>query len=154
MTRIFKDETKLTATSDFAHTKVTEAIIGAFYRVYNELGYGFLEKVYENALCVACTDAGLTAVQQAPIQVHFAGRVVGRYDADLLVNDLVIVELKVADAIRPEHEAQLLNYLKATRYEVGLLLNFSPTKAEVKRKAFRNDRKGSLAWADTATKNQ
>jgi GxxExxY protein len=138
------------ATTDFAHASVTEAIIGAFYRVYNEMGYGFLEKVYENAMVIALMDSGLTVVQQAPIQVHFAGRVVGRYDADLLVNDLVIVELKVANAIAPEHEAQLLNYLKATPYEVGLLLNFSPTKAEVKRKAFRNDRKGSLSWTKPA----
>ncbi len=130
----------------FAHTDLTEAIIGAFYRVYNELGYGFLEKVYENAMVIALTDAGLTAVQQAPIQVYFSGKVVGKYDADLLVNDLVIVELKVASSISLEHEAQLLNYLKATRYEVGLLLNFSPTKAEVKRKAFSNERKGSLSW--------
>jgi GxxExxY protein len=140
--------------TDYAHAPVTEAIIGAFYRVYNEMGYGFLEKVYENAMTIALQEAGLTVVQQAPIQVHFAGRIVGRYDADLLVNDIVIVELKVANAIAPEHEAQLLNYLKATRYEVGLLLNFSPTKAEVKRKAFRNDRKGLLSWTEPSPNAQ
>ncbi len=137
----------------FAHTEVTEAIIGQFYRVYNELGYGFLEKVHENAMAIALTDAGLTVVQQTPIQVHFTGRVVGRYDADLLVNDSVIVELKTARTLSAEHEAQLLNYLKATRYEVGLLLNFGATKAEIKREAFSNSRKGSLSWVKPIVKN-
>ncbi len=132
--------------TEYAHALVTEAILGAFYRVYNEMGYGFLEKVYENAMSIALQEVGLTVVQHAPIQVHFNGRIVGRYDADLLVNDLVIFELKVANAIGPDHEAQLLNYLRATQYEVGLLLNFGPTRAEVKRKAFSNSRKGSLSW--------
>src|SRR3972149_2188751 len=141
-------------TPNFAHIDLTNAIIGAFYRVYNELGYGFLEKIYENAMIIALTDAGLTVTQQAPIRVFVSGKVVGKYDADLLVNDLIIVELKVANAIGPEHEAQLLNYLKATRYEVGLLLNFSPTKAEVKRKAFSNERKGSLSWTKPPLKSE
>lgn len=127
------------------HSDITELIIKAFYRVYNELGYGFLEKVYENALVIALQDLGLSVAQQVPIIVHFAGRVVGKYEADLIVNDVVIVELKAARAISPEHEAQLLNYLKATRCEIGLLLNFG-VEAEFKRKAFDNTRKGSLSW--------
>ena len=81
--------------------------------------------------------------------MHFDGSVVGKYEADLVVNDLVIVELKAARTLAPEHEAQLLNYLKATRYEVGLLPNFGAEKAETKRKAFSNERKGSLSWVKT-----
>ncbi len=131
----------------FAHTAITEAIIGQFYRVYNELGYGFLEKVYENALALALRKAGLNVKQQHPIDVYFDGEIVGKYEADLVVNDLA------ARTLSPEHEAQLLNYLKATRYEVGLLLNFGATKAEVKRKAFSNSRKGSLSWAKPVGKN-
>ena len=117
----------------------------AFYRVYNELGYGFLEKVYENSTAIAARKLGLTVVQQMPIVVHFDGEVVGDYFADLLVNDLVIVELKAVKSLADEHEAQLLNYLKATPYEVGLLLNFGP-KPEHKRKVFDNPLKGSLSW--------
>ena len=90
---------------------------------------------------------GLTVVQEAPIQVHYNGEVVGEYFADLLVSDAVIVELKAAKALTEAHEAQLLNYLKATPYEVGLLLNFGP-KPEIKRKAFDNARKGSLHWLE------
>lgn len=137
----------------FAHTAITEAIIGQFYRVYNELGYGFLEKVYENALALALRKAGLNVKQQHPIDVYFDGEIVGKYEADLVVNDLIILELKAARTLSPEHEAQLLNYLKATRNEVGLLLNFGATKAEVKRKAFSNSRKGSLSWAKPVGKN-
>lgn len=117
----------------------------AFYRVYNELGYGFLEKVYENSTAIAARKLGLTVVQQMPIVVHFDDEVVGEYSADLLVNDLVIVELKAVKSLADEHEAQLLNYLKATPYEVGLLLNFGP-KPEHKRKVFDNPLKGSLSW--------
>ncbi|MEM6655202.1 MAG: GxxExxY protein [Planctomycetota bacterium] len=116
------------------HSDITEKIIGAFYRVYGELGYGFLERVYENSMVVALHSEGLMVEQQSPISVHFDGEVVGEYFADLLVNKVVIVELKAADAIVPAHEAQLLNYLKATRVEVGLLLNFGP-EPKFKRKA-------------------
>lgn len=116
------------------HSDLTEKIIRAYYRVYNELGYGFLERVYENALAIALQEEGLEITQQAPISVYFAGKVVGEYFADLLVANLVIVELKAAKAIAPEHEAQLLNYLKATKKPVGLLLNFGP-EPQIKRKA-------------------
>ena len=136
----------------FAHVDVTELIIKGFYRVYNELGYGFLEKVYENAMDIALRQLGLAVAQQSKIDVYFDGQVVGEYAADLVVNDAVIVELKAARALSAEHEAQLLNYLKATRYEVGLLLNFG-VKAEIKRKAFNNDRKGSLSWTDPSRRS-
>jgi len=117
------------------HADLTEQIIRAFYKVYNTLGYGFLEKVYENALCYELKKDGLTAVQQENIKVFYDGCEVGDYYADLLVNDLVIVELKTAENIRQEHIAQLTNYCKATGTEVGLLLNFGKTP-EVKRVLF------------------
>lgn len=139
------------ATVHFEHVELTQTIIGCFYRVYNELGYGFLEKVYENALAISLRKAGLVVGQQTPIDVYFEEQIVGQYEADLVVNDAVILELKAARSIDPKHEAQLLNYLKATRYEVGLLLNFGYDKAELKRKAFSNSRKGSLSWARTST---
>ncbi len=113
--------------------------------VYPGLGYGFLEKVYENALVIALRQTGVKVEQQAKIVIRFAGQVVGEYYADLLVEDCVIVELKAAQSIVPEHEAQLLNYLRATPYEVGLLLNFGP-KPEFCRKAFDNDRKPTQTW--------
>lgn len=125
---------------DYKHGDITEKIIRAFYTVYNTLGYGFLEKVYENALTIELRGMGLKVMQQAPIKVYYRSEVVGEYFADLLVEDAVIVELKAAEGIAPEHEAQLLNYLKATEIEVGLLLNFGP-KPEVRRKVFDNDLK-------------
>jgi len=122
------------------HWEITEQIIGAFYMVYNALGYGFLEKVYKNALVIELRRRGVKVAQQVPIAVYYAGEVVGEYCADLVVADQIIVEIKAARALLAEHEAQLLNYLKATEYEVGLLLNFGP-KAEHKRRAFENTRK-------------
>ncbi|HSN76887.1 MAG TPA: GxxExxY protein [Anaerolineae bacterium] len=120
-------------------------MIKAFYIVYNTLGYGFSEKVYENALTFELRRMGLKVVQQAPIRVYYAGELVGEYFADLLIADAVLVELKAVHALAESHEAQLLNYLKATLHEVGLLLNFGP-KPQVKRKAFDNERKGALLW--------
>ena len=125
------------------HEQLTEQIIQAFYTVYHTLGYGFLEKVYENSLAIELRKMGLAVVQQAEIKVYYAGVVVGEYYADLLVADAVIVELKAARALLAEHEAQLLNYLKATPYEVGLLLNFGP-KPEIRRKVYDNERKGGI----------
>ena len=136
---------------EFEHTELTRTISGCFYHVYNELGYGFLEKVYENALAISLRKASLTVGQQVPIDVYFEGQIVGRHEADLVVNAVVLLELKAARAIDPKHEAQLLNYLKATRYEVGLLLNFGSDKAELKRKAFSNSRKGSLSWVQASS---
>jgi GxxExxY protein len=118
----------------------TEKIIGVFYDVYNELGHGFLESVYEGSMVIALREAGLRVVQQQPIAVFFRGQLVGDFRADLIVDDEVIVEVKAARAIEPAHEAQLMNYLRASRIEVGLLMNFGP-KAEFKRFIFDNDRK-------------
>jgi GxxExxY protein len=122
------------------YRKLTEEIIGAFYQVYNTLGYGFLEKVYENGLIIELKKAGINAVSQSPINVLYEGHIVGEYFADILVDDKVIVEIKAVKRLAPEHEAQLLNYLKATDIEVGLLLNFG-TQPEVRRKVFDNYKK-------------
>jgi GxxExxY protein len=131
------------------HEQLTEQIIKGFYTVYRALGYGFLEKVYENSLAIELRKMRLEVVQQAEIKVYYAGVVVGEYYADLLVADAVIVEIKAVRALLKEHEAQLLNYLKATPYEVGLLLNFGP-KPEIKRKVYDNERKGGLGWRQGA----
>lgn len=135
--------------ADYKHSDLTEVIIKGFYTVYNALGYGFLEKVYANALALELRALGLDGVQEQRIAVYYHEAQIGEYAADLVVNDAVIVELKAVKTLLEEHEAQLLNYLKATPYEVGLLLNFGP-KPEVKRKAFANDRKGTLSWLKPA----
>ncbi|MCO6449046.1 MAG: GxxExxY protein [Ignavibacterium album] len=122
------------------HENITKKIIEAYYKVYNSLGYGFLEKVYENALKIELKRANLKVDQQKNVKVFYNEFEVGDYFADLIVEDLVIVELKAAESLCEEHEAQLINYLKATNLEVGLLLNFGK-KAEFKRKVFSNDRK-------------
>jgi GxxExxY protein len=126
----------------FPHRELTEKIIGAYYDVYNELGFGFLENVYHNALIIALTDLGLQVESEVKLFVHFRGRVVGEYDADLFVERKVILELKAVDDFCSAHEAQTLNYLKATDIEVGLLLNFG-AKPRIKRLAFSNERKRS-----------
>ena len=122
------------------HAETTKKIIGAAYTVHHYFGYGFLEKVYENALSLELRKLGLVVEGQAPIKAHYQGILVGEYFANLLVEGLVIIELKAAEGIAEEHEAQLLNYLKATEIEVGLLLNFGP-KPQFKRKIFTNDQK-------------
>ena len=119
------------------HEEITKKIIAAFYKVYNVLGYGFLEKVYENAMIVELRKSGLNAVYQQNIKVFYESEEVGDYFADLLIEDKIIVERKAAKAICEEHEAQLTNYLKATPVEVGLLFNFG-YKPEFKRKIFEN----------------
>jgi GxxExxY protein len=125
---------------DFKHRKLTEKIIKIFYRVYNKLGYGFLEKVYENAMMIELSREGIPAVSQSAISVFYDGEIIGEYYADILVDSKIIAEIKAARSLAKENEAQLLNYLKATDIEVGLLLNFGP-KPEIKRKAFDNFRK-------------
>ncbi len=125
---------------DIKYKELTEKIIRVFYRVYNKLGYGFLEKVYENAMMIEFRKEGVSAVAQSPIKVLYEEAIVGKYYADILVATKVIVEIKAAKNLLIEHEAQLLNYLKATDVEVGLLLNFGP-KPQVKRKVFDNFRK-------------
>jgi len=114
------------------HKELTDRVLCCFYNVYNKLRYGFLEKVYENALMIELVKAGLAPRAQSPIKVRYDGRVVGEYIADMLIDDKIIVEIKATRSLSVSHEAQLLNYLKATEIEVGLLLNFGPN-AEVKR---------------------
>ena len=125
---------------DFKYKELTEKIIEIFYRVYNKLGYGFLEKVYENAMMIEFKKENISAVSQSAIKVLYEGEIVGEYFADILILGKVIVEIKAVKNIAEEHEAQLLNYLKATDIEVGLLLNYGP-KPNFKRKAFDNLRK-------------
>ena len=122
------------------HREITEKVIKTFFEVYNELGHGFLESVYEKSLALALGSLGLSVKRQIEIPVWFRGQKVGDFTADALVNDSVLLELKAVRALDPSHEAQLLNYLRATEIEVGLLLNFG-LKPEFKRLAFDNRRK-------------
>ena len=126
------------------HSDVTETILNRFYHVYNTLGFGFLEKVYENSLAMSLRKSGLVVDQQLQIPVLFEGESVGEYFADLRVQHCVLVEVKAAKMIDLAHESQLLNYLRATSIEVGLLLNFGP-KPEFRRKAFANDSKAGCS---------
>lgn len=129
--------------TDFLYQKETQNIISAFYDVYNALGYGFLEKVYQNALYQELKRRGFQCEVQKHIEVYFKGCKVGDYFPDIVVNDCIILELKTVEAICPEHEAQLINYLKSTPIEVGLLLNFCE-RPQVCRRIFTNDRKNNL----------
>ena len=124
----------------FKYKDLTDKIIEAFYCVYNELGFGFLENVYQNAFYFELTKRGFEVEAQKAVNVYYQTYLVGKYKADLIVNDLIILELKATDYLVPENELQLINYLKATNKEVGLLFNFG-MKPEVRRKAFDNDRK-------------
>ena len=119
---------------------LTETIIGCAFKVHNTLGPGFLEQVYENAMCIELANQGLHAKQQAPITVTYAGQIVGEYFADLWVEDCVIVELKAVQKLTKQHEVQLVNYLTATGVDTGLLLNFGDS-VQVKRK-FRKYKPG------------
>lgn len=121
----------------------TDLIIKAFYKVYNQLGYGFLEKVYHNAFLIELQKLGFDIKSQYPIQVYYDGIQVGGYYADIMVDDCIIIENKAMESLREEHEFQLINYLKATEIEVGLLFNFGKTPS-FKRKYFTNDRKNKL----------
>ena len=120
------------------HKETTDVILKTFYAVYNELGYGFLERVYQNAMFFALQEAGLTVEAQRRIDVYFRGKLVGEYFADLFVNDFVILELKSVAKLSEEHELQLMNYLKATQMDVGLLLNFGK-EPEFKRRIWDLD---------------
>ena len=122
------------------HKEKTQKIINAFYTVYNTLGYGFLEKVYHNALFIELENLGFDCEKEFPIQVLYEGDEVGQYYADIIVDNCVIIEIKAAEGLVKANECQLINYLKATNIEVGLLLNFGK-KPEFKRKIFTNDRK-------------
>jgi GxxExxY protein len=129
MTRMNADKANL------IHGELTERVIGVFFDVYNTLGHGFLESVYENALAIALSEAGLQVQSQVPISVSFRGRGVGEFRVDLLVADCMIIEAKAVNTLTSAHEAQLLNYLKATKIPVGLLLNFGP-RPQFKRRIF------------------
>ena len=128
---------------NYLHQDLTSEIIKRFYVVYNVLGYGFLEKVYEKALKFELEKAGLVVERQKPINVYYETALVGEYFADLLVENKVIIELKASESICEEHENQLINYLKATDIEIGLLLNFGK-RPEIKRKVFSNKNKKQL----------
>jgi GxxExxY protein len=125
---------------ELLHEELTKTIIKTFYEVYNELGYGFLEKVYQNSLYLELKNKGFKVEAQKEISVYYKGIEVGEYYADLLVEDVIILELKAADCIVKDFENQILNYLRGTDCEVGLLLNFGK-KPEFKRKIFENHRK-------------
>jgi GxxExxY protein len=127
------------------HSELTGKILGAFFQVQKELGFGFSEKVYEGVLEILLLELGLDVARQKDINVYYHGKVVGEYKADLIVNRVVLLELKSVDKLIDVHEAQLLNYLKATEIEVGLLLNFG-REPEFRRKIYDNPHKGSLSW--------
>ena len=124
----------------YRHSRLTRRIIGVFFEVYGELGYGFLESVYRSAMTIALRDAGLVVEPEVELNARFRGRSIGTFRADLVVEGAVLVELKAARAISPAHVAQLLNYLRCTVIELGLILNFGPA-AEVRRLVFANERK-------------
>lgn len=122
---------------NYKHAEITELIIHAYFQVYNQLGYGFLEKIYERAMIIEMAKLGLKCEQQKNIKVYYEGIEIGDYYADIVVEECVIVELKAVETVAPEHEVQLVNYLKSTELEVGLLLNFGP-KPQFKRRVFSN----------------
>jgi len=132
------------------HSALTEPIIGVFFDVYNELGSGFLESVYTEALALALHQAGLSVQREIPLAVCFRGRIVGRFRADLVVGGAVLVEAKACPRLHSRHEAQLLNYLRATVMEVGLLLNFGP-RPQFKRLLYDNPRKSNHKGRITTT---
>jgi GxxExxY protein len=125
---------------ELRHAALTERVIGVFYDVYSELGHGFLESTYAEAMVVALTQSGLDAIREVSVPVWFRGTKVGQYFADVLVNDIVLLELKAARTLERAHEAQLLHYLRATKIEVGLLLNFG-IRPQFRRLLFDNERK-------------
>jgi GxxExxY protein len=131
--------------TDYLHEDLTRKVIQVFYEVYSELGYGFLEKVYENAMVIALKNKGLYCQTQRKISVVFRGEKVGEYYSDLIVNETLILELKACEVLVPDHEAQLINYLRSTSIEIGLLLNFGK-RPEIRRKIYTNDRKKNLFY--------
>ena len=126
--------------ADLKHRELTKKIIGVFYEVYNELGHGFLESVYQKSLILALIESGLVVHSPIDIPVYFRGHQVGAFEADVLVEKCVLLELKAAHSIHSSHQAQLLNYLRATDIEIGVLLNFG-VKPEFKRLVYDNLRK-------------
>ncbi len=125
---------------ELLHKELTDRIIKCYYKVYNTLGYGFLEKVYQNAFAIELRKAGFDVKCQQPINVYYESELVGEYFADIVINNVIILELKARVKLQEEHELQLLNYLKATKIELGLLFNFGKN-AEFTRKIFLNKSK-------------
>ncbi|MGH9634325.1 MAG: GxxExxY protein [Candidatus Angelobacter sp.] len=123
------------------YSELTEQILGVYYDVYNEIGHGFLESVYANCMAIALTEARLDVQRELPIPVWFRTQQVGQFRADLLVNQRVLLELKAVQALDRSHEAQILNYLRATELEVGLILDFGGTKPQFRRLVFENEKK-------------
>ena len=121
---------------------LTEKVIGAAFRVHNELGFGFLESVYEKALAIELYSAGVSFQTQAPIKVFYQSQIVGEFVCDILIDEQLIVELKSVSKISTTHEVQLVNYLTATKIDIGLLINFGPSKVDVKRK-YKNAKESS-----------
>jgi GxxExxY protein len=130
----------------YKHEYLTRTIIGAFFDVYNELGDGFVESVYQKAMAIALRSLGLQVEREFALAARFRGCVVGEFKADLVVNRTVIVELKAIRTLEAAHEAQALNYLRAGILEVGLLLNFDP-KPQVRRLVFSNTRKTNSTFS-------
>ena len=128
---------------ELVHGDLTRGIIGAFYDVYNKLGYGFVESVYQHALPIALAKRGIKSARELPLSVVYEGKTVGVFRADLIVEDKVIVETKAAEKIGPVHEMQLLNYLRATGVRVGLILNFGP-RASFRRMFLSSPQEGSV----------
>lgn len=122
------------------HGAMTKQILGVFYQVHRELGFGFLESIYAGGMACALSDAGLSVRREVPIEVFFRGRRLGRFKADLVVESSVLLEIKASALLDPNAEVQLLNYLRASRVEVGLLLHFGP-KPSFKRLIYTNERK-------------
>lgn len=128
---------------ELLHQETTKKIINAFYEVYNTLGHGFLEKVYENAMMYELELRGFKVEKQKPVNVHYKRKLVGEYFSDIIVNNKIILELKACEELNSDHECQLLNYLKATDIEVGMLFNFGK-KPDFKRKIYTNDQKKEI----------
>jgi GxxExxY protein len=127
--------------SKLLHSDLTEKILGVYYDVYNEIGHGFLESVYNNCMFLTLTKAGMAVRREVPVPVYFRGQDVGQFKADLVVDGAVLIELKATQNLDRSHEAQVMNYLRATELEVGLLLNFGSTKPQFRRIVFENSNK-------------
>jgi GxxExxY protein len=130
-----KQDTKL------LHSELTETILGVYYDVYNEIGHGFLESVYNNCMFLALAKVGMSVRREAPVPVYFRGQDVGQFKADLVIDNSVLIELKAVQNLDRSHEAQVMNYLRATELEVGLLLNFGSPRPQFRRIVFENSNK-------------
>lgn len=140
---MLKEYEKMNDYNNYKHSELTGKIINAAYEVHSKLGLGFLESVYEKSLAIELKKMHIEALRQFPIAVYYDEELVGDFRADLLVEHSVIVELKAVEILHPIHEVQLVNYLRATEIEVGLLINFGE-KVDIKRRVFSNERKTNL----------